>query len=397
MRVRDSFFILALAFILAACGSDTTPTPLPTVVLASQPAKSAPASTKTVAGNTGGGVTASGEVVPLHEAKLAFSLAGSVKTVNVSVGDQVEAGKILAELDNASIQMEVDQAQRNLQELTSPSSIADAEKAVAVALKNLHDTQDKADSLFYPRASDALIKNTEGEIDLAKKALARAQDSWRLVARLEDGNERKAEALVAMTNAQLNLNNLIAKYNWYAGTPTDIDAADIRANLAMAQAALQEAQWYLSALKGEQLPAEATGSNLAQLKQAKDNLAAAQDKLANSRLVAPFAGTAAAVQIVVGEYATPGQVVVILTDTATLQVETTDLSERDVPKVEIGQTVNVFVQALNENVAGHVILISPIADTLGGDKVYKTTIDLDTIPPGLRSGMSVDVQFQTNQ
>jgi macrolide-specific efflux system membrane fusion protein len=78
-----------------------------------------------------------------------------------------------------------------------------------------------------------------------------------------------------------------------------------------------------------------------------------------------------------------------------LQVETTDLSERDVPQVQIGQTVNVYVQALNENIAGHVVIISPISETLGGDVVYKTTIDLDAIPDGLRSGMSVDVQFQT--
>jgi multidrug resistance efflux pump len=101
------------------------------------------------------------------------------------------------------------------------------------------------------------------------------------------------------------------------------------------------------------------------------------------------------VNIVVGEYATPAQVLVVLSDTATLRVETTDLSERDVPKVKVGQPVNVFVQALNENVAGHVSLISPISSTLGGDVVYKTTIDLDAFPEGLRSGMSVDVQFQT--
>ena len=393
MRNKVLLLVSVLVLALTACGSNATATPLPTVVL---DANATPASAKNKNIGGGGSVTASGEVVPLQEVKLAFSLGGSVKTVNVSVGDRAEAGEILAELDNASIQLEVNQAQRNLQELTSPSSIAAAEKAVAVALQDVKDTQDKADGLFYPRASDTLIKNTLGEIDLAKKALARAQDSWRLVARLEDGNERKAQALVAMTDAQLHLNDLISKFNWYTRNPTEIDAADIRANLAMAKAALQEAQWYLSALKGDQLPAEATGSKLAQLKQARDNLSAAQDKLEKSRLVAPFSGTVAVLQIVVGEYATPGQVVVVLSDTSTLRVETTDLSEKDIPKVEIGQTVNVFVQALNANVVGHVSLISPISDTLGGDVVYKTTIDLDSFPPGLRSGMSVDVQFQTN-
>jgi multidrug efflux pump subunit AcrA (membrane-fusion protein) len=391
--MKKYVLLLVFALILTACSSNSQATPLPTVALENGNSSTAVPSKSNSSG--GGSATASGIISPLTEAQLAFSSAGMIKTVNVAVGDQVQAGQILAELDNASIQLELDQTQRNLQELTSPSSIASAEKAVAVAMKDLDDAQDKAESLTYPRASDTLIKRTEGEIDLAKKALARAQDSYRLVARLEDGNERKAQALVAMTNAQLHLNDLISKYNWYTGQPDNTDAADIRANLAVAKTALQDAQWYLSALKGEQVPVEATGAQLAQLKQARDNVAAAKDKLEKSRLVAPFAGTVGLVQITVGEYATPGQSVVVVSDMSRLRVETTDLSERDVPKVQVGQTVNVYVQALDENITGHVVTISPISDTLGGDVVYKTTIELDSQPEGLRSGMSVDVQFQT--
>jgi hypothetical protein len=51
------------------------------------------------------------------------------------------------------------------------------------------------------------------------------------------------------------------------------------------------------------------------------------------------------------------------------------------------------VKALNQDVTGHVSEISPLAETLGGDVVYKTTIKLDSQPAGLRAGMSVDVQF----
>jgi hypothetical protein len=41
--------------------------------------------------------------------------------------------------------------------------------------------------------------------------------------------------------------------------------------------------------------------------------------------------------------------------------------------------------------------ISPLADTLGGDVVYKVTIELDSLPEGLRAGMSAEVQFGSNQ
>jgi len=34
-----------------------------------------------------------------------------------------------------------------------------------------------------------------------------------------------------------------------------------------------------------------------------------------------------------------------------------------------------------------------VADTLGGDVIYKTTIALDSLPDGIRSGMSVTVNY----
>jgi len=55
------------------------------------------------------------------------------------------------------------------------------------------------------------------------------------------------------------------------------------------------------------------------------------------------------------------------------------------------------VEALNETINGKVKLIAPVSSTLGGDVICKTTIELDTpFPDGLRTGMSVEVQFETN-
>jgi macrolide-specific efflux system membrane fusion protein len=82
-----------------------------------------------------------------------------------------------------------------------------------------------------------------------------------------------------------------------------------------------------------------------------------------------------------------------LADLDHLRIETTDLSERDILRVKIGQPVTVLVKPLNQSVAGRVSQIGLLASTLGGDVVYKVTIDLDTIPTGLRAGMSVEVQL----
>jgi HlyD family secretion protein len=337
-----------------------------------------------------------GLVVPAQSVRLAFNVGGQIARVSVKVGDQVKAGQVLAELENADSQMRVDQADRNLREMTSHAAVAAAGQALAAAQQTLKDMQNKTDGMFFPRASDTLIDNTQGQIDLARQQLARASDAYKPLAKLPDGDSRKAAALVAMTNAQLNLDRLIAQYNWFVGTPTDIDAAAVRANLEAAKAAVQESQWYLSALNGEQIPADATGSKLAQLELAREDLAAARRNLDATSLVTPISGTVVSVTGIAGEIASPGAVFIVISDVTRLQVETINLSESDVPNVQVGQTVTVMITALNENITGHILAISPIADSLGGDVVYKTTIDLDLpLPQGLRAGMSVVVQFET--
>jgi multidrug resistance efflux pump len=133
----------------------------------------------------------------------------------------------------------------------------------------------------------------------------------------------------------------------------------------------------------------------ARLENAQTQLAVAQALWDRATMNAPFAGTVSKVNTNNGEWVVAGQAILVLADLNHLRVETTDLSERDIPQVEIGQPVMVFIEALNETVTGKVTKISPLAETLGGDVVYQTTIELDTLPPGLRAGMSVEVQIQS--
>src|SRR5262245_56451960 len=109
---------LILGLILSACGSGSTPTVIPTVVLDSgNQNTSSPVSNNN--NDNDGAIVASAVVVPVQEAQLAFSLPGGIKTIHVTAGDQVSAGDVLAELDNDSIKLEVEATQRTVRELTS--------------------------------------------------------------------------------------------------------------------------------------------------------------------------------------------------------------------------------------------------------------------------------------
>ena len=383
--------ILLISLLLASCSGQGANQPLPTVILGG--GTPGPSATQSASTSRGGGITASGEVVPARDAQMAFPLPGIVSKVLVAAGDQVKAGDLLVELDNSAAQLQVDAAQRAVRELTSPAAIAAAEQAVVDAQKAQDDAQKQVQRYKYVRASLEQIDNAKASLALAQDKMDEAFDQYQKYKNYPPDNPKRAQAYTTYYAARLARDNAQRNLNWLVGGPSESDVSAANADLDVAEAALQEAQWYLSELKGETVPPEATGAMLTQLQQARDTLKSAQDSLAKTRLLAPISGTVTTVNIVPGEYVLPGQALVGITDVADLQVETSDLSELDVPQVQVGQPVSVQVKALNTDIPGKVISISPVATTLGGDVVYKTTIGLDNIPEGLRAGMSVVVNY----
>jgi hypothetical protein len=82
-----------------------------------------------------------------------------------------------------------------------------------------------------------------------------------------------------------------------------------------------------------------------------------------------------------------------LADLPYLQAETTDLSELDVARVSVAKRAALYVEALEVDIEGRVMNIAPQANTIGGDVVYAVTVALQEQPPGLRWGMSVEVEI----
>jgi len=382
LRILTLFGVLALA----GCGPLGTPEPLPTVVLqGGNPSTPAPEA----AGR--GGVTASGVVVPAQQAEMAFALGGTARSVNVEAGDPVRAGQVLIELENAVLQAQVAIAQRVVRELTSPAAVAAAEQVVANAQDALKDSEyTRTVQQQGYRASPETIREAQAKLLLAEEEVSRYKGKYDSAS----GDSAKALALVNLTAAQQRRDAALRNLNWYKGKPSENDQAILNAGVAVAEAALREAEWYLAAVRGEPVPKEASGAQLTRLQNASDELAAAKAAYENSRLTAPFSGTVAALKATVGDYLPPGFIVAIVADLSRLQVETTDLSELDVSAVSAGQECTISIEALGEDVPGHVLRVSPLPTILGGDVVYAATVELDSIPAGLLPGMTGEVRFE---
>lgn len=344
-----------------------------------------------------GGVTASGAVVPAHEAQLSFPMSGRVGSVEVDEGERVEAGQVLAVLEGrqrleaavTSAETEVLAAQQALDALSEDieisraeayQSIVDATAAVGKAKRFMYYFEVPSDmESFTPR--EAVVWADE-RLELARQAFEPyknpPQPSWRLF-RLKDETEERLEDELGWAQSDYN---------------TAVRWLELESDMVMAQAALEKAiQDYETLLVGpdpdDVLMAEA------RLVNAEAALAVAKVELDQLTLLAPIEATVVKVDVYAGEAVLPGQTVITLGNLSDLRVETTDLSERDIADVEVGQAVNVYIEALDLDTGGEVISIAPQATTIGGDVVYTVVIGLDEQPAGLRWGMSADIQIDT--
>jgi HlyD family secretion protein len=175
-----------------------------------------------------------------------------------------------------------------------------------------------------------------------------------------------------------------------------LDTALLEARVREAEANLAIAQIQLDYLDRVGTSEENMDSAKADVERAQALVDSAKATLANqSALTAPFDGTVISVDVEAGETVVPGRILILIADLSTYQIETTDLSERDVTRVKVGQTVSVTIEALGETFTGKVTRVALISSTLGGDVVYTVTIDFDQQPAGLLWGMSADVEIET--
>jgi membrane fusion protein (multidrug efflux system) len=221
-----------------------------------------------------------------------------------------------------------------------------------------------------------------------------------------DANSVSASAvIVPLKKAELSFANVgrVKAVDVKVGDQVTTGQVLVELDTTLLEAKVKEAEANLAAAQVQVKYLQRVGTDEVHLESAQAEADRAQALLdsanatlaTQSTLVAPFDGTVASVDIAPAETVVPGRVIITIGDLSKLQVETKDLSERDVPRVEIGQTASVFIEALSQEFPGKVIEISRISSTVGGDVVFQVTIDLDQQPEGLLWGMSADVKIDT--
>ena len=234
----------------------------------------------------------SGTAAAANGATLSFAEAGVVASVEVSVGERVSVGAVLATLDDGAARRRLETAevqlrlaQLRLDELREDpvaADIAAAERAIAAAesqvvsaeltLQRLSEPPDNSEIV----AAEQAVANARSQLSAADQSLADLTSEIH-AADLAAAEQAVASALSQLSGAEQTLTNLTSG-------PSDADLAAAEQAVASARSQLSGAEQTLTNLT--------SGASEADLATARSNVAAAKTQLNNARTQAVAADKA---------------------------------------------------------------------------------------------------------
>jgi len=335
-------------------------------------------------------VVASGNVAVNNKLDLRFDSTGIVDHIYVQVNQRVRAGEAMAQLDTTDLERAAQQATIALEQATLNRSILTkpiAAEDVELARLNV---QSAAQALEVAR-----IGKQTAQVD-ANAMIVQAQRA-RENAYSEYSNQQNEDARLKFQNAE--------EQEYIARKNAVVTEEQAQAQWLAAYSRYQQAVESLRKLEEGPDEQQIHQAEL-QIEQAQLNLEQAQARLGEARLLAPFAGLIAAVNVQEGVAASPGVTAFTLVDDSQFYVDVT-VDEIDIGKVNIGQTADVTLDAYPDSIiAGVVESIAPGAVNVGGIISYRLRVRLSptSVPPDggderggmIRDGMTASIVIHTD-
>lgn len=349
-------------------------------------------------------VSATGILVPAIYTNLSMTAGGVVEELLVEENEAVSARQPLLRLEGkeeleaavAAARLEVVAAQYDLDQLYKDLDLrlARAEQAVVDARQALRDAERRQYNVELA-AKQVDIDQARANLVLARDRLDKAIEDYEPYENKPEDNLTRAALMSVKAQAEEQYDHSVRLLNNLLAGANDLDVAEANAEVTVAQAQLAVAEREVEILKNGPDPEDVKLAE-ERLANGKTQLMAAESALKDLELLAPFDGTVTELYVKRSQFIAPGQEVLLLADLGHLRVETTDLNEIDVARVDVGNSVIVTFDALPDvSVTGNVARIAPKASA-GSGVNYTVLVELDEIPEKLLWGMTafVDIEVQ---
>lgn len=370
-----------------------------------------------------GGISFIGSVESVSESRIQTEAGGRVVRVNTELGARVQAGSVIAQLENAGAYAAVLQAEGvydaavanasagDISLTQAQSGLVSAQNAVVTAERSAYSTVSNA---FYGTLNPILEDDffDSGTITLNAAGMATARNegeafldllpAWNTRSVELTPNDNLASALSAakadtertirLVDTVINVLNAVTSNRTVQGKTlneniTNLTAArtSLNATLASLDAAtvgLQNAQDTIAKAQLGGTNSDVSAAN-AQVKQALGSLRAAQANLAKSIIRTPISGTVNELSIKAGDFVGVGNPVALIANNDALLI-TTFVGEQDLSRLTVGQSVMI-----NNSIPGTVSAIAPAIDSV----TRKTEIKISTDATDIMNGDTVTISL----
>lgn len=304
-----------------------------------------------------------GSLYAFESAELFARISGFLKVQNVDIGDHVERGQVLVEIDAPELAIEVDQAGAALAEakaevdqMTSRVATAEADREAAVAVI---------------AQSEAELKRAKAQHNFREKQYHRIKDLYELDSVEQKLVEEKQDEMEAAAAAE--------------------DAA--RAAIVSSKAHVTAASAKIEQAKADVLNARA------KVQVAEANLNRAKVFVEYTRIVAPFDGVVTRRNFDHGDFIRAaergGEMPVLAVARTDLMRVVVQMPDQFVPLVDAGDKATIKIDALpGKTFSGKVARLANAEDA--ESRTMRIEIDLPNTTGRLRQGMygHVDIEFQ---
>lgn len=389
-------------------------------------------------------VSVTGRVKAATTVALGFEKTGRIQNVYVKIGDHVNEGVLLAELESSTARASLQEAEARLAELkrgSRPEEIAVKEAEIAKYTQDLAnayggvlDTTDDA----FTKTDDALHSKIAGTFSGFKTSSYKltfpvcdtqldVNTTWlRYTTELDMDLWRTERASFPISPTQNDLNNTLnntAKHLektrsfleslnraltldcTIANTGLDTYRANVntaRVNITTAISAINTKGQAIASLaltvakSRDELSLLNAGTATEIITAQEARVLSAQGELRKHRIYAPINGTVTKVDAVTGEFANTTIPLLGIISDSSFEMDA-NVPEADIAKVKIGDKARVTLDAYGSDTLfdGRVVSINPAETIIDNVPTYKVNLHFAKDDPRIKSGMTANIDIAT--
>ena len=379
-------------------------------------------------------VSGTGQVSASNQTDIQSQVSGTIESIDVSVGQAVSAGDLIATIDSTDAKLSLDNAQISFAKLTEPAKATDISNALNNLAKSYNDGFSSASTIdldlpaimsglkdllygqtgflsdqnaTYLSSTARAMRDISGvEYDAAvlqyQKSLAefrgltRSSATSSLDSAYTDTFETIQMVAKSATDAQNAITFIVNTQPNYQPKSVSTAASSINTWTAQANSDLSSLASSQNSIQNNKntYTTLVNGADQYDIQSAQVSLAQQQKTYANYFIKAPYDGVIGRIPVNVYGQASGGTT--IATIVGTQMQATISLDEVSAAKVKVGQSATITFNAISGLTAtGTVSVVDQIGTVTSGVVSYGIKITINTQDDRIRPGMSINTNITT--